>query len=401
MSELLPLSERSFRALEDAYDRQLQHARLLHQQSPLPTSSASLQRLSHSAGAAAKEMQRLCSEVRHLHRRFQKIAAGTEPTFSEGERARLSLLGFDVTPLSSSPIPYDNSFCEMAQCCGEQHSSSLQVEGSAEVAALRLENAQLLSSLAWYSFREKAADASFSASHQAMATAASHSSSSFSQELLKRLNAVRALSESLSRSQSSRLPAPEPCDAQSAVDVAIQELLKLQQFPPQVRVKRIESSSLYMLDRPVCITFASPQSTTLVVRDPEGVEEDRDLRAHLMHLYGPLLRALNWHPPSTSDAGVPAARRPFLSDNCRSLLPSFDSAQTAPPTPNIRAAARNIERERFPVSPYHQRFDAPPPLSPEQRARASSMGRASAVGPDETQHFSATEQSAFSMMTHR
>jgi hypothetical protein len=338
MTERLPLSESAFCALEDAYEKQRQQAQHLHHLKAASThSSSGAEEFSHSAGVAAAEMQRLLHETRQLHQRFIQIVNGTEPPFSEEECTRLTLLGFDVPPFPASDELLSKETCTAAASRTELRarsalyvSKAAAVKADNEMAGLRQENAQLLSSLAWYRLQESVTQqlngkALLTASTTVGTPAPSQSSSA---ELLRRFKATKELAASLCSTPASSARAESASLFQTAVDVAIRELLQQQRFPPQVRVERVDGTCFYSLDRPVVITFAAPYSCTLVVQDPEGVEADCDLRAYLIHLYQPLLRALRWSPPArvNSAAGDVAVTDP---DRCL-LLPSLDASETTP-----------------------------------------------------------------------
>lgn len=307
MTELLPLSESSFRALEDAYVEQRSHAQLLQRQHAVSNKSEEgVGRLACSADAAAAVMQQLLVETRQLHERFVHLKSNAGASFTEDELRRLSRLGFDVSALPLPSISRSGDENQKQEGRGQPQpvvAASCKTSGcsNGEAAALKLENAQLLSALAWYRFREGAAaplpsDPSLTIRDSASCCSPLPTTSS---ALLKKLEATRALSKSLCDAHAARAQVKLPPGAQpTAVDVAIDELLQRYHFPPQVLVERIALTQLYMLDRPVIISFVSPQSSTLVVQDPDGVEADSDLSAYLLQLYKPLLRALNWSPPS-------------------------------------------------------------------------------------------------------
>ncbi|KPA86723.1 hypothetical protein ABB37_00810 [Leptomonas pyrrhocoris] len=400
MSDLLPLCESSFRALEDAYEKQWRQARLLHQLPPNSDSSESVERVLHSAGVAATEMQRLCAETRRLHQRFHQIEANAAPPFSEDERARLSRLGFDVSQLVTAPVSCHDASAAVAQRIHTPTNAPFQVKDDAEVAELRWENAQLLTSLAWYRFRDEAAAAPRAVDGGVAPHTRDHDksfSSASSAELLRLFNAMKARCALLCSSQRERAPPPPSRETQRAVDVAVEELLRLHNFPSQVCVRRIASTPLYMLDRPVCIAFASPHSSILVVQDPEGVEEDSDLRAYLMNLYKPLLRALNWRPPSTTDTTVTATGLAVSSENCRSPLPSLDTSQTICPALNIGTAVGDVNRGLFALCPSQEEFPRSVALALPQRLEAPATVKASDAALHEAPRRSS---SALSLMTY-
>lgn len=345
MAERLPLCEASFRALEDAYEKQWEQAHLLQQQQqqqrqPASDGRTKGARTTHSAGVAAAEMRRLLSLTRQLHRRFVAVCDGTGPLFSAEEQQGLLVLGFNT-----AEVPPRRSLVPPAVCpAAKEKETALRDTHRKEedTTALREENAQLLSALAWYRFREGATQSN------AIATAETGSSSSpqSAATVLEQLRALEAVNADLCRSSNCATgggagqPCPCPADGQQrAVDVAIGDVLKAYNFPRAVRVERVASSRLYQIDRTVEIDFASPQSCTLVVRDPEAAEEDTDLRAYLLSLYGPLLRALRWRPPAgveVEDALLPPLPDSFhaegraashrLNSDAEGILVSADAA---------------------------------------------------------------------------
>ncbi|KAG5502077.1 hypothetical protein GH5_05021 [Leishmania sp. Ghana 2012 LV757] len=322
-ADKLSLTEASFRLLEEAYERQWIQARLACE---AQTSRAEAHVVA-SASSAAEHMCRLWGDTVRLHRRFVEVTEHKGPGFTQEERASLRLLGFrsPSPPLSDVALsrpepPLTSSLCGAAPT----HASSQGEDSVAlrkECARLRHDYAQLLSTLAWYKLCEHHAhglgsDTTLSSPSEATSTSIS--------------DAYAELAEVQHRYRSLLCPTAaeyhlNPFDgSQRAEDFAIAQLLRDCAFPPQVRVARLGLDSLFMVDRPVFIGFASPQSATLVVRDPDGLEDDCTLETYLTVVYAPLLRAVQWRKPSVR---VP------VGGNSATTSPQVQSLRAMPAVP--------------------------------------------------------------------
>ncbi|KAG5476327.1 hypothetical protein LSCM1_04029 [Leishmania martiniquensis] len=315
----LSLTEASFRLLEDAYERQWLQARLACE---AQTTCAN----AHVVGAAscaAEQMRQLWADTVRLHRRFVEVKERNGLPFTQEERASLRLLGFrspSPPPLSHVALPNAKLTLPSSQRMASETCTSIDGEKSAalrkECARLRHDHAKLLSALAWYMLRDEHAHGR--GCDRALASSSTTTSATVS-EAYAELAAVQQRSRSLLSSAAAEYR-PTPTDGtQRAEDIAIAQLLMECAFPPQVSVARLGVDGLFMVDRPVLIDFASPQSATLVVRDPEGLEDDCTLETYLTTVYAPLLRAVQWQKPS---AEVASRRRSDSDPFTSAVLPS-------------------------------------------------------------------------------
>lgn len=332
----LPLTEASFRALEEAYERQWCQTRLLCE---APTSCADVHVVA-AASSAAEHMRRLWADTVRLHRRFVEVKQHRDRSFTQEERASLRLLGFrSPPPASSSALTHTMSPVPSPLHTPYETTASRQagelVALRKECARLRHEGAQLLSILACYQLREAHAlgldnGARISSPSQGTSTSASDAYAELAevQRQYRLLLSPTAAEYTLT-----------PLDGvQRAEDVAIAEVLVECGFPRHVSVVRLGPEGLFLIDRPVWIGFASPQSATLMVRDPEGLHHGCTLESYLTAVYAPLLRAFHWQKPSTGAQLAGGSAAPTSS-----AALSFPAVPVAPaPLPDA------VKRERSP-----------------------------------------------------
>ncbi|CBZ27846.1 hypothetical protein, unknown function [Leishmania mexicana MHOM/GT/2001/U1103] len=294
----LPLTEASFQALREAYERQWCQTRLLCE----TQTSCADGHVVTAASSAAEHMRRLWADTARLHQRFVEVQQHHGRSFTQEERTSLRLLGFrsppppafndalmHTAPLVPSPVnvPRESSASRQA---GEL------VALRKECARLQHHGAQLLSILAWYQLREAHA---LGSDNGARLPSPSRGTSTSASDAYAELAEVQRQYRSLLFPAAAEYSLIPPDNIQRAEDVAIAELLVECGFPRHVRVVRLGSDDLFMIDRPVWISFASPQSATLMVRDPEGLDHDCTLESYLTAVYAPLLRAFHWKKSST------------------------------------------------------------------------------------------------------
>ncbi|AYU79622.1 hypothetical protein, unknown function [Leishmania infantum JPCM5] len=334
----LPLTEASFRALEEAYERQWCQTRLLCE---APTPCADVHVVA-AASSAAKHMRRLWADTARLHRRFVEVKQHRDLSFTQEERASLRLLGFrspppppasnDALTHTTSPVP------SPVHASNETTASGQATEVAAlrkECARLRHEGAQLLSILACYQLRETHA---LGSNNDARLPSPSQGTSTSASDAYAELAEVQRQYRLLLSPTAAKYSLTPPDGIQRSEDVAIAELLVECGFPRHVSVVRLGSDGLFVIDRPVWITFASPQSATLMVRDPEGLERECTLESYLTAVYAPLLRAFHWQKPST---GVQLAGG--------SAAPTCSAALSFPAVPVTPAPLSDaVKRERSP-----------------------------------------------------
>ncbi|KAG5501784.1 hypothetical protein JKF63_04053 [Porcisia hertigi] len=298
----LPLTEASFQALEAAYEREWCQAQLMCE-AQTPCIDA---HVVAAASRASEDIGRLWADTARLHRRFLEIEEHRGPSFTHDEHASLRLLGFrsPTPPRPSSAVlvctaplvpPWPCATCKANTTSEAAELGALRNE----CAKLRQENANLMTRLAWYHMCESHAARP---DDEDVFPRDSVGASSPVSDAYGKLAAVQRRYTSLFSPRTAEYSLGTSDCVERAEDVAIAQLLFECAFPPQVRVARLGSEGLFMVDRPVWIGFASLQSATLIVRDPEGVEENCTLESYLMTLYAPLLEALHWQKPSTGHA---------------------------------------------------------------------------------------------------
>lgn len=305
--DALSLTEASFCALEEAYAQERQRARLAQ------ATSASFGHAGVSADVvrAAEQMERLHALTVRVHKRFTDIAESGSPAFTSEELASLRLLGFAPPRVAATSTATTNVDTAAAEVHFPSNESTARDEESAALRAtcaqLRLRNAQLLASLAWHQLCAQHAQPHEGTS--ARSTSAAPSVSSTVAGGYAELKVVQERFAALCTPPHAAVGLFRAHSDARAEDVAIAELLQACAFPPQVRVTRLAASGLYLVDKPVWVSFASPQSSVLVVRDPDGVWQECTLEAYLRELYAPLLHAVQWQPPaSVNSAQSPAPR---------------------------------------------------------------------------------------------
>ncbi|CAJ1028063.1 hypothetical protein Q4I30_004728 [Leishmania utingensis] len=332
-AERLPLTEASFRALEEAYERQWRQTRLVCETQP----SCADVHVVTAASSAAEHMRRLWADTVRLHRRFVEVKVHYKRRFAQEERASLHLLGFR----SPSPPPAPNAALPQAaplvssSLCAPLEANAGRQAGEfdavrTECARLQREVAQLLSLLAWYQLHETRA---LPLPNGAVLPSALRTTSSSASDAYAELAEVQRRHKGLLSPTAAEYRCTSSNGMQRAEDVAIAQLLLECAFPPQVRVVRLGSDNLFMVDRPVWIGFASPQSSTLMVRDPEGLQQDCLLESYLTAVYAPLLRAVQWQKPSTG--ALLAGGR---------MAPTRSAALSFPAVPVTLASPRDAAR---------------------------------------------------------
>ncbi|KAK7201151.1 hypothetical protein NESM_000176100 [Novymonas esmeraldas] len=332
-ADRLPITEDACRALVETYERQwCETRRVCEEQRALGRDDG----VAAAAHGAALRMRRLWAEASRLHERLCDAAADGTPSFTPEERRSLRLLGFRSPP-PSPPPPSDAAPPPLAP------QPPLRPYDVAQLAALRADctqlrqrNAELLGRLAWYELRDAHAAGGEEEKEKAGTTALSarsapaHASDAYRQlaevqHHYKRLFSSRA-------AQPSRTPSPY---ARQAEDTAIDALVRECAFPCSVRVERVGPDGLFLIDRPVWIEFASPQSSVLIVRDPDAVEPACTLESYLTALYAPLLQAVGRRGS--------AARAPEVETSVAASIPSAvhtpEAAAIALPTPALSTPA--------------------------------------------------------------
>ncbi|GET89383.1 hypothetical protein, unknown function [Leishmania tarentolae] len=295
----LPLTEASFCALEEAYERQWCQTRLV---SEVQTSCTDLH-IAAAASRAAEHLRRLWADTVRLHKRFIEVKENPDCSFTQEERVSLRLLGFrSPSPprVSSEALwhsaPPTSSYVYTRGETDASRQTAELISLRKQCATLRHEGAQLLSMLAWYQLHEGHA---LGSNNGAGSSSLSGATCTSVYDTYAELAEMQRKYRSLLSPKAAEYSFTATDSVQRAEDVAIAELLLDCGFPHRVSVVRLGREGLFMIDRPVWISFASPHSATLMVRDPEGVEDDCTLESYLMAVYAPLLRAFRWQKPST------------------------------------------------------------------------------------------------------